>query len=578
MRCPSCGSLDTQVKDSRPTEDSAAIRRRRVCLACNFRFTTFERVQLRELTVIKRNGRRVPFDRDKLLRSVQIALRKRPVEPERVERTVSKIVRELESLGENEITYRDDRRDGDGASARARRRGLCPVRLGLPQFPRGQGFRRRAGENCPARRRPRRPRKRANDRCGRGDAAGPIRRKTPVSWSWPDAGAARARPDMAQSGGRRGDGARRGRRPGHRRPGLDAAWRPSACRDRGARGAPVRRRAAPRSTSRSNRARITARPRPAPTPSSRPASPGWFPRLRIPIRRSRGRDTRGCAPPASRSRSGWAPKRHARVHAGHIRRVREGRPHVILKLAVSADGKAGLAGRRPVAITGRRRASAFTCCARTSDAVLIGIGTALADDPLLTCRLPGMSDRSPVRVVLDTRLRLPLPSKLAATARNTPALGDCRGQAAAAKGGSVARARRRGAAERTARRTARPRAARCRLLAGRGITRLMVEGGPPRRGVVRRPPIWSMRPILLRGPASDRRRWDRCARRAAALGADRLAAPGIARRRADRHGHDRDFRTGGLAMFTGIVTDIGEVLAVERAGRGLRRLTIALRL
>jgi transcriptional repressor NrdR len=104
MRCPSCASLDTQVKDSRPTEDSGAIRRRRVCLACNFRFTTFERVQLRELIVIKRNGRRAPFDRDKLLRSLQIALRKRPVEPERVERTVSKIVRELESLGESEIT------------------------------------------------------------------------------------------------------------------------------------------------------------------------------------------------------------------------------------------------------------------------------------------------------------------------------------------------------------------------------------------------------------------------------------------------------------------------------------------
>ena len=104
MRCPSCGSLDTQVKDSRPTEDSAVIRRRRVCLACNFRFTTFERVQLRELTVIKRNGRRVPFDRDKLMRSVQIALRKRPVDPDRIEQMVSKIVRELESQGENEVT------------------------------------------------------------------------------------------------------------------------------------------------------------------------------------------------------------------------------------------------------------------------------------------------------------------------------------------------------------------------------------------------------------------------------------------------------------------------------------------
>ena len=104
MRCPNCASLDTQVKDSRPTEDSSVIRRRRVCLACNFRFTTFERVQLRELTVIKRNGRRVPFDRDKLLRSVQIALRKRPVEQERIEQAVSKIVRELESQGESDVS------------------------------------------------------------------------------------------------------------------------------------------------------------------------------------------------------------------------------------------------------------------------------------------------------------------------------------------------------------------------------------------------------------------------------------------------------------------------------------------
>ncbi len=104
MRCPNCASLDTQVRDSRPTEDSAAIRRRRVCIACGFRFTTFERVQLRELTVIKRNGRRVPFDRDKLMRSVQISLRKCPVEPERIEKTVSAIVRELESNGEADIS------------------------------------------------------------------------------------------------------------------------------------------------------------------------------------------------------------------------------------------------------------------------------------------------------------------------------------------------------------------------------------------------------------------------------------------------------------------------------------------
>jgi len=104
MRCPTCSSLDTQVKDSRPTEDSSAIRRRRLCLACGFRFTTFERVQLRELVVIKRNGRRVPFDRDKLARSVTIAMRKRNVDPDRIEQTVSRIVRDLESLGENEVT------------------------------------------------------------------------------------------------------------------------------------------------------------------------------------------------------------------------------------------------------------------------------------------------------------------------------------------------------------------------------------------------------------------------------------------------------------------------------------------
>jgi transcriptional repressor NrdR len=103
MRCPYCGSLDTQVKDSRPTEDSAVIRRRRVCPSCNGRFTTFERVQLRELTVLKRSGRRVVFDRDELLRSVEISLRKRPVDPERIERMISAIVRKLESMGENEI-------------------------------------------------------------------------------------------------------------------------------------------------------------------------------------------------------------------------------------------------------------------------------------------------------------------------------------------------------------------------------------------------------------------------------------------------------------------------------------------
>jgi transcriptional repressor NrdR len=103
MRCPYCGGLDTQVKDSRPTDDSSSIRRRRVCPDCGGRFTTFERVQLRELMVVKKSGRRTPFDRDKLMRSVQVALRKRSVEAERVERMLNGVVRQLESQTDGDI-------------------------------------------------------------------------------------------------------------------------------------------------------------------------------------------------------------------------------------------------------------------------------------------------------------------------------------------------------------------------------------------------------------------------------------------------------------------------------------------
>ena len=103
MRCPFCGHTETQVKDSRPTEENASIRRRRYCPSCGSRFTTFERVQLRELTVIKKNGEKVPFDREKMTRSLLVSLRKRPVENDRVERIVNGIQRRLESLGESEI-------------------------------------------------------------------------------------------------------------------------------------------------------------------------------------------------------------------------------------------------------------------------------------------------------------------------------------------------------------------------------------------------------------------------------------------------------------------------------------------
>jgi diaminohydroxyphosphoribosylaminopyrimidine deaminase/5-amino-6-(5-phosphoribosylamino)uracil reductase len=166
-----------------------------------------------------------------------------------------------------------------------------------------------------------------------------------------------------------------------------------------------------------------------------------------------------------------------RAHAGHIRRMRQRRPQVNLKLAVSADGKAGLAGRRPAPITGEPARARVHLMRAMSDAVLTGIGTALADDPLLTCRLPGMMDRSPVRVVLDGRLRLRLDSRLVASARQTP-LWIITGTAAAA---DREQALRTAGAE-----VLRVPAAGGRLdlgimlerLATRGITRLMVEAGP----------------------------------------------------------------------------------------------------
>ncbi|HEY2230153.1 MAG TPA: bifunctional diaminohydroxyphosphoribosylaminopyrimidine deaminase/5-amino-6-(5-phosphoribosylamino)uracil reductase RibD [Xanthobacteraceae bacterium] len=166
-----------------------------------------------------------------------------------------------------------------------------------------------------------------------------------------------------------------------------------------------------------------------------------------------------------------------RAHAGHIRRMRAGRPQVMLKLAVSADGKAGLAGRRPAPITGEAARARVHLMRAMNDAVLTGIGTALADDPVLTCRLPGMADRSPIRVVLDSALRLGRDSRLVATARETPLWvltgaqpAHAREQALRATGVEVLRVGTRdGRLDLDA---------VLRLLAERGITRLMVEAGP----------------------------------------------------------------------------------------------------
>jgi diaminohydroxyphosphoribosylaminopyrimidine deaminase/5-amino-6-(5-phosphoribosylamino)uracil reductase len=166
-----------------------------------------------------------------------------------------------------------------------------------------------------------------------------------------------------------------------------------------------------------------------------------------------------------------------RAHAGHIRRMTDGRPHVILKLGVSADGKAGLAGRRPVAITGPEVRNRVHLMRATSDAVLTGIGTVLSDDPLLTCRLPGMGSRSPVRVVLDSRLRLPLEAQLVATAREVPVWVFAGEDAPHARDAAL---RERGVELlRVAAPGGRLDLARAlQALAERGITRLMVESGP----------------------------------------------------------------------------------------------------
>jgi diaminohydroxyphosphoribosylaminopyrimidine deaminase/5-amino-6-(5-phosphoribosylamino)uracil reductase len=166
-----------------------------------------------------------------------------------------------------------------------------------------------------------------------------------------------------------------------------------------------------------------------------------------------------------------------RDHAGHIRRMRDGRPHVTLKLAISADGKAAGAGRQRVAITGNAVRDRVHLMRARSDAIMIGVGTALADDPVLTCRLPGMAKMSPTRVVLDAGLRLPIQSRLVATAGETP-LWIIGGEGAPAA--SETAARQCGVevlrvAEKQGRLDLR---AVLSLLAKRGITRLMIEGGP----------------------------------------------------------------------------------------------------
>ena len=174
---------------------------------------------------------------------------------------------------------------------------------------------------------------------------------------------------------------------------------------------------------------------------------------------------------------GLSAEEARRVHVGHFRRVREGRPEVLLKLALSADGKVGAAGRKPVAITGEAARTQVSLLRARSDAILVGFGTVLSDNPALTCRLPGMIDHSPVRVVLDAELRVPLSYSVVATARETPTWIVCAPSASAMaeqvlrdKGLEVLRV--------DAKEGRLDLAQVVKILAERGITRLMVEGGP----------------------------------------------------------------------------------------------------
>jgi len=178
-----------------------------------------------------------------------------------------------------------------------------------------------------------------------------------------------------------------------------------------------------------------------------------------------------------------------RDHSGHIRRVRDGRPHVMLKLAISADGKAGAAGRRPVAITGEAAQQRVHLMRAQSDAIMVGIGTVLADDPLLTCRLPGMAKYSPVRIVLDSALRLPLGSRLVRSTRDVPVW--------VITGAAAPPAAKRALEDQAVTvlsvdsgRSSRPLlASALKALAARGITRLMVEGGPTLAEALIRPDL-----------------------------------------------------------------------------------------
>jgi len=340
------------------------IRRRRVCVACNFRFTTFERVQLRELTVIKRNGRRVPFDRDKLVRSLQISLRKRPVDPERVEKMVSAIVRELESGGEAEISS-----EAIGEIVMEHLRQLDDVAYvrfaSVYRNFREAGTSKPCSANSPATT-PRGSPCYANDlphpgRPVRAEIEGRQSRRSALYGVGAGARPAWARPNLAQSRRRCGRG--QGRR--HCGPRLDASRRPSPC---GAGSAQACRRGRARRHALCDAGAMLAFRQIAACADAIIAAgiARVVSAIEDPNPEVAGQGHARLRAAGITVDIGLGTAEAARDHAGHFRCVRDKRPHVILKLAVSSDDRIAAAGHKPVAISGEAARARCICCARNA--------------------------------------------------------------------------------------------------------------------------------------------------------------------------------------------------------------------
>ena len=406
MRCPFCGHDDTQVKDSRPTEDGGAIRRRRFCANCGQRFTTIERVQLRELTVVKSDGRRVPFDRDKLARSIRIALRKRPIQEERIERIVNGIVRQLEASGESDIP---SKQIGELVMETLKELDtVAYVRFAsvYRNFREAKDFE---------------------------DFIGSL--GEPAIGAWPQPSRAAAMPTTSHTCARpwRWRGAASAIPGPTRRSAASscatAAWsaapspRPAAART------PSRRRWPwPGAAARGATAYVTLEPcchRGRTPPCTDALIAAGVARVvvatRDPDPRVNGAGHRPAARRRHRGRGGAAARtRPRRSTPASSPRVRHGRPLVTLKLATTLDGR--IATRRGESrwITGEPARRAAHALRGRHDAVMVGVGTVLADDPDLTCRIPGFRPTPLVRVVADSHLRTPLTAALVATAATAP--------------------------------------------------------------------------------------------------------------------------------------------------------------